>query len=217
MNIPDLPMGSRESLITMPDGKKQLCETVPSYTRKMVQLANMITWAVMRGETPRPTKMLCIPRGGLTPTEIVARALGLKAEHVVSIGARTYTGVDQKGKLEIGQVPSAKDIEGQVLLIAEDIADTGETLEIVKSIVEPMDPAKIITAAVYEKGKCQSPDFCVARTDVQDRWVRLPFDGLDDFGDYFEKQMGLKPEQRDVANMRYDITVGLYLPSGARV
>lgn len=198
MNKPELLLEGDAFLREDSDGITRLYETFASYTAKMNSLAFDIAQASMKGTILRPTKVLTIPRGGLSPTEFVSRTLGLTAEHVVSFGCRTYAGEAKKGELVVGQLPSRELIEGEVVVVPEDVADTGETLEIVKEKLWSLNPEAVITAAVYWKKQSEAPDFYVEATDRPDRWIVFPTNPNDEYAEFYKAQMALPADERTV-------------------
>lgn len=196
MNKPELLLTGPAFLRTDDDGITRLYETIESYTGKMNTMAHNIATSAMKGEISRPTKVLTIPRGGLAPSEFVARTLGLTAEHVVSFGARSYTGEARRGSLVMGQMPPREQVEDQIIIIPEDVADTGETLDAVENILWGLGAKEVLTAAVYWKRQSEEPDFYVEATDEPDRWVVFPTTPNDEYSDFFKAQMELPVNQR---------------------
>ena len=79
----------------------------------------------------RPDMILAIARGGLGLGMGLGYALGVKNTSVVNV--EFYTGIDQRLDVPImlPPTPAAVDLSGLRILIADDVADTGRTLEIV--------------------------------------------------------------------------------------
>jgi hypothetical protein len=119
-----------------------------------------------------PDMVLAIARGGLLPGGAVAYALGVKNSCAMNV--EFYTDVDQR--LEVPMVlpptPELIDLGHAKLLIVDDVADTGRTLEVVQEFCAGK-VAEVRTAVLYEKSqslvKC---DYVWRRTD---RWIDFPW------------------------------------------
>jgi len=119
-----------------------------------------------------PDVILAIARGGLIVAASLGYALGVK--NTWTLNVEFYTGVDERLELPIilPPVPELVDLEDAKILIADDVADTGATLALVKQFCGPrVGEARIAT--LYEKPrsvvKC---DYVWRRTD---RWIVFPW------------------------------------------
>ena len=85
-----------------------------------------------------------------------------------------YTGVDERLEVPImlPPTPSAVDLSGLKVLIADDVADTGRTLEHVRAFcADHVAEARI--AVIYEKPiTVVQSDYVWRRTD---RWIEFPW------------------------------------------
>ena len=79
-----------------------------------------------------PDLVLGISRGGLLVAGALAYALGVK--NTATISVEFYTGVDERLELPmlLPPVPDLVDLTTARVLIADDVADTGATLELVR-------------------------------------------------------------------------------------
>jgi hypoxanthine phosphoribosyltransferase len=124
----------------------------------------------------RPSVILGIARGGLLPAGAVAYALGVKNAFTISV--EFYTGVNERldVPMVLPPVPNLVDVSDERLLIVDDVADTGGTLEVVNRFCEGR-VAEVRTAVLYEKPrsvvKC---DYVWRRTD---RWITFPWSADD--------------------------------------
>src|SRR6195952_1660393 len=120
----------------------------------------------------QPDIVLSIARGGLLPGGAVSYALGVK--NACAMNVEFYTDVDQR--LEVPMVlppaPELIDLGDSRMLIVDDVADTGRTLEVVQDFCAGK-VAEVRTAVLYEKPqsivKC---DYVWRRTD---RWIDFPW------------------------------------------
>ena len=120
----------------------------------------------------RPDVVLSIARGGM----LVGAALGyaLDVKNTWTMNVEFYTGVDERLDLPmiLPPVPEFVDLQAERMLIADDVADTGGTLELVKDFCAG-NVAEVRCAVLYEKSpsivKCE---YVWKRTDL---WIDFPW------------------------------------------
>jgi len=120
----------------------------------------------------RPDIVLAIARGGLLVAGGVSYALGVK--NTFTINVEFYTGVDERLELPmlLPPVPDLVDFHEQRVLIADDVADTGATLALVKDFCEGK-VAEVRCAVLYEKPRSEvNCEYVWRRTD---RWIDFPW------------------------------------------
>jgi hypoxanthine phosphoribosyltransferase len=119
-----------------------------------------------------PDLILSIARGGM----LVGAALGyaLDVKNAWTMNVEFYTGVEERLDVPmiLPPVPELVDLESARMLIADDVADTGETLKLVKDFCAGK-VAEVRCAVLYEKPpsavKCE---YVWRRTD---RWIDFPW------------------------------------------
>jgi hypoxanthine phosphoribosyltransferase len=120
--------------------------------------------------------ILAIARGGL----LIAGALGyaLVVKNLYTMNVEFYTGVEERREvpLILPPVPDLDLVAQAKVLIADDVADTGHTLKVVKEFCEGK-VAEVRCACLYEKSrsvvKCE---YVWKRTD---RWINFPWSDKD--------------------------------------
>jgi hypoxanthine phosphoribosyltransferase len=124
----------------------------------------------------RPDVILGIARGGLLIAGALGYALGVK--NTFTMNVEFYTGVDERLDMPmiLPPVPDLVDFADFKVLIADDVADTGATLELVKEFCEGK-VAEVRYAVLYEKSrsavKCE---YVWRRTDL---WITFPWSADD--------------------------------------
>ncbi|GAA0272945.1 phosphoribosyltransferase [Actinomadura nitritigenes] len=120
----------------------------------------------------RPDLILSIARGGLFVAGSLGYALDVKNLHVMNV--EFYTGVDQRLDLPVmlPPVPNAVDLSGAKVLVADDVADTGATLKLVRDFCAD-HVADVRCAVVYEKP--HSTVKCEYVWRHTDRWINFPW------------------------------------------
>ena len=122
-----------------------------------------------------PDLLLSIARGGLFVAGALGYALDVKNLHVMNV--EFYTGVDQRLELPVmlPPVPNAVDLTGAKVLVADDVADTGATLKLVRDFCRGK-VADVRCAVVYEKP--HSTVKCEYVWRHTDRWINFPWSTL---------------------------------------
>jgi hypoxanthine phosphoribosyltransferase len=124
----------------------------------------------------RPDFILGISRGGLLVAGALAYALGVKNTFTMSV--EFYTGVDERLEMPmlLPPIPDLVDLQEERVLIADDVADTGQTLVLVKNFLEGK-VAEVRIAVLYEKPRSAVQcEYVWARTD---RWIVFPWSAED--------------------------------------
>jgi hypoxanthine phosphoribosyltransferase len=120
----------------------------------------------------RPDLVLAIARGGLLVAGAVAYALDVK--NTFTMNVEFYTGVDERLEMPmiLPPVPELVDLDEARVLIADDVADTGRTLLLVKEFCAGK-VGEVRCAVLYEKPHSEvSCEYVWRRTD---RWIDFPW------------------------------------------
>ncbi|HET7744768.1 MAG TPA: phosphoribosyltransferase family protein [Gaiellaceae bacterium] len=120
----------------------------------------------------RPDLILSVARGGL----LVGAALGyaLEVKNTWTMNVEFYTGIDERLDVPmiLPPVPELVDLESARMLIADDVADTGETLRLVEEFCAGK-VAEVRCAVLYEKPHSTVHcDYVWKRTDL---WIDFPW------------------------------------------
>jgi uncharacterized protein len=119
-----------------------------------------------------PDMILSIARGGLLIGGALGYALGVKNTYTMNV--EFYTGVDER--LEVPRIlppaPDFVDLHDALVLVADDVADTGLTLASVQDFCAGKVGA-MRTATIYAKPRSVvRPDYVWRDTD---RWITFPW------------------------------------------
>ncbi|SDE49897.1 phosphoribosyltransferase [Pseudonocardia oroxyli] len=120
----------------------------------------------------RPDIILSIARGGLFVAGALGYALDVKNLHVMNV--EFYTGVGERLALPVmlPPVPNVVDLSGQKVLVADDVADTGATLKLVRDFCGEY-VADVRCAVVYEKPQSEVRcEYVWRRTPL---WINFPW------------------------------------------
>jgi uncharacterized protein len=119
-----------------------------------------------------PDVILSIARGGLGLAMGLGYALDVK--NISMVNVEFYIGVDQRLDVPImlPPTPDAVDLSGLQVLIADDVADTGETLRLVHDFCAD-HVAEARTAVIYQKPRSViRPDYSWRQTSA---WIDFPW------------------------------------------
>ena len=120
----------------------------------------------------QPDIILGIARGGLIPAGSLGYALSIKNCYLINV--EYYTDVDERLDMPVILPPYLElvDLEHSSVLIVDDVADTGHTLQMVYNLVA--NKVKETKASVlYEKSRSViKPEFVWKRTDL---WINFPW------------------------------------------
>jgi len=123
----------------------------------------------------RPDIVLAIARGGLLVAGALAYALDVK--NTFTMNVEFYTGIDQRLPVPmlLPPIPELVDMHEQRVLIADDVADTGATLALVKGFLRGR-VGEVRCAVLYEKPRSAvNCEYVWRRTD---RWIDFPWSAL---------------------------------------
>ncbi len=142
-------------------------ETFGTATRQLAESIAADGWI--------PDIVVAVARGGLTVGGALAYALGVK--NCGAINVEFYTGVDSRLDVPVVLPPSLNllDITDLDVLIADDVADTGHTLRLVREVLA-QHVREARTAVLYHKPQSVIvPNYSWKQTDA---WVNFPWSTL---------------------------------------
>jgi hypoxanthine phosphoribosyltransferase len=119
-----------------------------------------------------PDVVVAIARGGLTVGGALAYALDVK--NCGAMNVEFYVGVDERLEVPVVIPPTLDllDVTGMKVLVADDVADTGSTLELVREVLA-QHVAEARTAVLYRKPRSVvDVDYSWRATD---RWIDFPW------------------------------------------
>lgn len=122
----------------------------------------------------KPDLILAIARGGLIVAASLGYALGVK--NTFTLNVEFYTGIDRRLPmpliLPIPSEPVLHNMHDAKVLVCDDVADTGGTLEVVGDFCRGK-VADVRFATLYQKPR--STVQCEYSWKVTDRWIEFPW------------------------------------------
>ncbi|HIP85382.1 MAG TPA: phosphoribosyltransferase [Pyrodictium sp.] len=113
-----------------------------------------------------------ILRGGWVPARLLSDYLGVP--NVGALEIKFYRGVGETGEKPVVTQPLVVDIRDRNVLIVDDVADTGKTLNVAQNFLSLYGPKQVKTATIYVKPwSIIKPDFYAWETDA---WIIFPWD-----------------------------------------
>ena len=120
---------------------------IPSWDQIYELLLNLAS--TVRKTGFKPEIIIGVSRGGWPPARVMSDLL--ENPNVANVAAEFYIGVaETKGKPVITQ-PVSVSVEGKKVLVVDDVADTGESLRLVRSHLEEQGATEVKTATIYYK------------------------------------------------------------------
>jgi hypoxanthine phosphoribosyltransferase len=120
----------------------------------------------------RPEMVIAVARGGLIPAGAIAYALGIKAAGTLNV--EFYRDVEETlpDPVLLAPLLDTDAIVGKRLLVVDDVADSGRTLELVLDLLRRHTP-DVRSAVLYTKPRTiVRPDYSWRETY---RWINFPW------------------------------------------
>ncbi|KSW11366.1 phosphoribosyltransferase [Pyrodictium occultum] len=129
-------------------------------------------------------------RGGWIPARLLSDYLGTPVMGALEI--KFYRGIGETSERPVVTQPLIADIRDKVVLVVDDVADTGKTFNMAVSFLSHYGPRRILTAALYLKPwSMYRPDFYAEETDA---WIIFPWDKAETVEELVKKR-GLTLEE----------------------
>lgn len=138
-----------------------------------------------------PDLIIAIGRGGYVPARIVSDFL--LHSLLTSIKVEHWDNAACKRPEAAVRFPLALDIQGQKILIVDDVTDTGETLRVTVDYVKSLNASEIRTAVMQHKTVSPIvPDF-YAEVITEWRWIIYPWAAHEDLVGFTERVLSGQP------------------------
>ncbi len=154
----------------------------------------------------KPDVIVAVARGGWVPARILCDLLdvrelySVKTEHWGVVATPT-------GEARITQ-PLNVDLRGKKVLVVDDVADTGETVELVAEHVSEFSPEEVKIAVIdFKRTSKFVPDYFAAEMEEW-RWIVYPWSLREDVKDLIKKS-GVKDLDKalEVLKQEFELNV----------
>jgi uncharacterized protein len=144
-----------------------------------------------------PDVVVAIARGGLIPARILVDLL--ECPRLITVQVEFYVDIAQtKNEPTLKQALSAP-VEGKKVLLVDDIADSGKTLQFMESYLQAQGAREVKTATIYYKPQSAfKPDFFEKQTCS---WVIFPWDTKETLRKIIQKQTGKRQVNGEIAKI----------------
>lgn len=155
-----------------------------------------------------PDLILAISRGGLVPARIIADFL--LERNIQCLHARRWGVGEQIGeKVAITGTPA--DLQSKNVLVVDDVADTGDTLQEITRYLHRQKVRNVKTATLhYKKTSTCKPDYYAAEME-QWQWIVYPWSIYEDATHFIKEIIKARPLNREVLQEELAYTYNLQL------
>jgi len=131
----------------------------------------------------RPDIIVAVSRGGFDPARILSDELNIRS--LASLQVIYYAGVNERNDKPQVKYPLNADISGLNVLVVDDVADSGNSLKVVKEYVDSLGPREVKMATLHHKPwSTFEPDFFA---ESADKWIIYPWEPRESIEDIREK------------------------------
>jgi hypoxanthine phosphoribosyltransferase len=125
-----------------------------------------------------------ILRGGWIPARLLSDYLGVDAMGAIEV--KFYRGIGETAEKPVVTQPLIVDVRDKVVLVVDDVSDTGKTLNTVVGFITHYGPRKVLTATIYVKPwSMYRPDYYYDETDA---WIIFPWDKAETIEELVSRQ-----------------------------
>ncbi len=145
----------------------------------------------------KPDIIVAIARGGLVPARILTDLLEIPELGFIQI--EFYTDINQTSKEPTLKQTLTAQITHKKVLLVDDIADSGRSLKLAKTLLQQLGAEEIKTATLYRKPQSTvTPDFYEKQTT---NWVVFPWDTKETLRKIKQKQQGKRSLNQEVSKL----------------
>lgn len=151
-----------------------------------------------------------ILRGGWVPARVLSDLLSVS--EVGALEIKFYRGVGERWERPVVTQPLLVNARGKEVLIIDDVADTGKSLQTAVNFVSMYGAKVVYTATIFVKPwSTIKPDFFVAETD---KWVVFPWEVREVVEEYVRAAYKVIPRGEELMKVAEEVADRLSLPRG---
>ena len=144
----------------------------------------------------KPDLIVAVARGGTIPARILSDLLDAP---YASIQVKLYTDIAHAGATPQIMQPLNVSVADKRVLLVDDIADSGRTLQFVSTHLKEQGAAEVQTATLYFKPGCSvTPDYYQKTTD---NWVVFPWEYKETLSEILKKTQGKRGQSQEIAKL----------------
>lgn len=131
----------------------------------------------------RPDVIVAVSRGGFDPARILSDELNIRS--LASLQVIYYAGVNERNDKPQVKYPLNADIAGLNVLVVDDVADSGNSLKVVKEYVDSLGPREVRISTLHHKPWSSfEPDYYAESVD---KWIIYPWEPRESIEDIKSK------------------------------
>jgi len=139
---------------------------------------------------------LAVSRGGWLPARVISDLLETR---IGNVSVESYLGVAETRKAPVLTQNVSVTVAGKKVLVVDDVADSGESLKLVKAHLLQQGAMEVRLAAIYYKPwSIVKPDYYIGETK---RWVVFPWETKETIRRIFEKSMDKNTTSVEIAKL----------------
>jgi len=143
---------------------------IPSWNQIYKLLLNLAS--TVRKTGFEPDIIVSVSRGGWPPARVMSDLL--ENPKLANVAAEFYVGVAETKDKPVITQPVSVSVKGKKVLVVDDVADTGESLRLVRSHLEEQGATEVKTATIYYKAwTVIVPDYYEKETSS---WIIFPWE-----------------------------------------
>ena len=151
-------------------GELELEFEIPNWNQVYDMLLNLAER--IRLSRFRPDMIVGVSRGGWPPARVLSDLLG--NPNLASVRAEFYMGVSETKDEPVLSQPVSAEVANKKVLIVDEVADTGKSLNLVKKHLVEQGAKEVKIATIYYKQwSIVRPDYYEKQTD---RWIVFPWE-----------------------------------------
>jgi uncharacterized protein len=147
-------------------------------------------------QSGKPDLIVAIARGGTIPARILSDLLEIP---YASVQVKLYNDIAHAGaKPELKQ-PLTETVVGKRVLLVDDIADSGTSLQFTVAYLKAQGAEHVKTATLYFKPTCTiAPDYYEKTTG---NWVVFPWEYKETLREILQKTTGKRVQSQEIAKL----------------
>lgn len=129
--------------------------------------------------------IVAISRGGLVLARILSDFLDIP---IFNISIKSYRGVNRTNEPQVVQDLCNGHLEGKRAILADEICDSGATIELAMNHLQKFKPQSIKTVCLFSRSNCEIEiDFLGEK---EDKWIIFPYEVKETLDAIKSKQLG---------------------------
>ncbi|MEM2874501.1 MAG: phosphoribosyltransferase [Candidatus Hadarchaeales archaeon] len=154
-----------------------------------------------------PDVIVAVSRGGWIPGRVLSDIL---ANHnLATLKVEYYRDIYQTRSVPEITQPLSVDVKGKRVLLVDDIADSGNSLKVVRDHLLKLGASEVRVCTLYHKPwSITKPDFSARFTDA---WVCFPHEIFETMGKLYKKFAGEGMKEEDIARKLTGIGIDPWL------